>query len=175
MIRHFILDRQPPLYILGHRGCFKTNNLKFNDSALSHHTYTKHLENFDSKLLNFKIGIVRSCSAAQLNRLFYIFVKSRHYQFKSLQSCHLVLLTTFSVSLISCLRRMILTRNLVIFTIWFRTPRFHGFYCTIWIGTFIWFAPIYGFRGICINVFCLQDVLKWVSEDISIVYWEWDL
>ena len=61
----------------GHRGCFKTNNLKFNnDSALSHHIYTKHLENFVSKLLNLKIGIVRSCSAVLLNRLEDYFIYS---------------------------------------------------------------------------------------------------
>ena len=67
-----------PLHIRfnGHRGCFKTNNFKFNDSALSHHIYTKHLENFDSKLLNFKIGIVRSCSAVLLNRLEDYFIYS---------------------------------------------------------------------------------------------------
>ena len=67
-----------PLHIRfnGHRGCFKTNNLKFNDSALSHHIYTKHLENFDSKLLNYKIGIVRTCSAVLLNRLEDYFIYS---------------------------------------------------------------------------------------------------
>ena len=59
----------------GHRSCFKTENLKFNDSALSYHVYTSHLENFEDKLFNFKIGIVRACSANLLNRLedYFIF------------------------------------------------------------------------------------------------------
>jgi hypothetical protein len=59
-----------PLHIRfnGHRGCFKINNSKFNDSAISHHIYTKHLENFHSKLLKLKIGIVQSCSAVLINR-----------------------------------------------------------------------------------------------------------
>ena len=53
----------------GHRSCFKTENLKFNDSALSYHVYTAHLENFGEKLFNYKIGIVKSCNASLLNRL----------------------------------------------------------------------------------------------------------
>ena len=30
----------------GHRSCFKTENLKFNDSALSYHVYTSLLEDY---------------------------------------------------------------------------------------------------------------------------------
>ena len=57
-----------PLHIRfnGHRSCYKTNNWKFNDSALSYHIYTNHSKNFYSKLLNFKIRIVRSCDAVLL-------------------------------------------------------------------------------------------------------------
>ena len=77
MIRHFILDRQLPLNILDLTGIGAVSReTKFNDSAFSHHIYTKHLENFDSKLLNFKIGIVRSCSAVLLNRLEDYFIYS---------------------------------------------------------------------------------------------------
>ena len=60
----------------GHRGCFKVDNLKFNDSALSHHIYTKHIDNFNDKLRNFDIGIVRMCSADLLNRLEDYFIYS---------------------------------------------------------------------------------------------------
>ena len=59
----------------GHRSCFKTENLKFNDSALSYHVYASHLENFGEKLLNYRIGIIKTCSANLLNRLedYFIF------------------------------------------------------------------------------------------------------
>ena len=60
----------------GHRGCFKVDNLKFNDSALSHHIYTKHIDNFNDKLRNFDIGSVRMCSADLLNRLEDYFIYS---------------------------------------------------------------------------------------------------
>ena len=87
----------------------------------------------------------------------------------------MLLRATFSVRLSSFYFVLFSLGLVAILTIWFSTPRFYGFYCTILIGLFIWFAPTLGIRGICIKAFCLQDVLKWFSEDISIVYWEWDL
>ena len=59
----------------GHRACFKLDNFKYNDSALSDHVYNKHLDNFQDKLKNFDIGIVKMCSADSLSRLedFYIY------------------------------------------------------------------------------------------------------
>ena len=60
----------------GHRSCFKVDNLKFNDSALSHHIYNKHVEHFPDKLRNFDIGIIRMCSADLLNRLEDYFIYS---------------------------------------------------------------------------------------------------
>ena len=60
----------------GHRSCFKVENLKFNDSALSHHIYNKHVEHFPDKLRNFDIGIIRMCSADLLNRLEDYFIYS---------------------------------------------------------------------------------------------------
>ena len=60
----------------GHRSCFKVDNLKFNDSALSHYIYHKHVEHFPDKLRNFDIGIIRMCSADLLNRLEDYFIYS---------------------------------------------------------------------------------------------------
>ena len=59
----------------GHKGCFKLENLKFEDSALSHHIYFEHPEFFGDKLANFMFGIVKDSSAMQLNRLedYYVY------------------------------------------------------------------------------------------------------
>ena len=65
-----------PLHIRmnGHRSCFKFENNNYEDSALSQHIYDKHVENFDDKLDNFKVGIVKQTSTSNLNRAedFYI-------------------------------------------------------------------------------------------------------
>ena len=57
----------------GHRDKFKFG--KEDQSALSHHIFEKHLENFDHKLDNFKFGVVRQVDPRQLDRVedFYIF------------------------------------------------------------------------------------------------------
>ena len=50
----------------GHRSCFKSE--KFENSALSYHVYTKHLEHFDKNLENFNLGIVKEVPPRLLDR-----------------------------------------------------------------------------------------------------------
>ena len=73
----YIGQTTTPMHIRfnGHRSGFKLDNFKFNDSALSHHVYNKHIDNFHDKLFNFDVGIIRMCSADLLNRLedYYIY------------------------------------------------------------------------------------------------------
>ena len=53
----------------GHSSCFKVDNLKFNNSALSYQIYDKHVENFPDKLRHFHIGLIRMCRADLVIRL----------------------------------------------------------------------------------------------------------
>ena len=59
----------------GHRGCFKLENCKYTDSALSMHIYDVHLDKFGDKLNNFNMGIVKGVKPTSLNRMedFYIY------------------------------------------------------------------------------------------------------
>ena len=50
----------------GHREKFKIS--KYDESALSNHTYEMHVENFNEKLLNYDFGIVKKVSPQNLNR-----------------------------------------------------------------------------------------------------------
>ena len=51
----------------GHRGSFKIDDNKtYEKSALSEHCYDYHRDSFD--LSYFKIGIVKTCSSANLDR-----------------------------------------------------------------------------------------------------------
>lgn len=52
----------------GHRGCFKMENMKYAQSALSYHIYTNHPESFGDKLDNFNIGVVKRSSHRNINR-----------------------------------------------------------------------------------------------------------
>ena len=49
---------------------------KVDQSALSNHTYEKHLEKFDLRLENFKFGVVRQVDPRHLDRVedYYIFL-----------------------------------------------------------------------------------------------------
>ena len=60
----------------GHRSCFKLNNFKYEQSALSQHIFDQHPDNFDQKLFNYNFGILKSCSPKDLNRLedFYVYI-----------------------------------------------------------------------------------------------------
>ena len=62
----------------GHRACFKTDNLSFEKSALSMHSYTDHVSLFTDKLDNYDFGIIKQVAPRNLDRAedFYIF-KSR--------------------------------------------------------------------------------------------------
>ena len=57
----------------GHREKFKVS--KYDNSALSYHTYDKHIEKFPEKLLNFEFGIVKQVSPQNLDRVedYYIY------------------------------------------------------------------------------------------------------
>ena len=50
----------------GHRANFNTKSYK--KSALSFHIYRDHPEHVDKKLSNYKVGIIKSCSASNLDR-----------------------------------------------------------------------------------------------------------
>ena len=56
----------------GHRACF--NKEKHKKSALSAHTFADHKTHSDMKLNNYSLGIVKSTSAVNLDRLedFYV-------------------------------------------------------------------------------------------------------
>ena len=58
-----------------HRSCFKVSNNVYEKSALSHHVFMEHLDNFPLKLCNFKVGIVGQAPPRRLDRLedFYIY------------------------------------------------------------------------------------------------------
>ena len=58
----------------GHRACFNDKNFK--KSALSFHIYKDHPECKDKKLLNYKLGILRSCNASDLDRTEDYFVET---------------------------------------------------------------------------------------------------
>ena len=57
----------------GHRDKFKVG--KEDQSALSHHIFEKHLDNFGQKLENFKFGVVKQVDLRQLDRVedYYIY------------------------------------------------------------------------------------------------------
>ena len=57
----------------GHRGNFKLS--AYDKSALSMHTYDKHIECFDKQLDNFDFGVVKHVAPGRLNRVedFYIY------------------------------------------------------------------------------------------------------
>ena len=59
----------------GHRSSFKLDDFKYKVSALSEHVFDKHPEVFDSKLNNYKVGIIKSCKPKDLNRYedYYIY------------------------------------------------------------------------------------------------------
>ena len=50
----------------GHRSSFTKQN--YRKSALSHHIFKDHPQHFDKKLSNYDLGILRSCSAMNLDR-----------------------------------------------------------------------------------------------------------
>ena len=58
-----------------HRSSFKVSNNDYEKSALSHHIFLEHLDNFPLKLNNFKVGIVGQAPPRRLDRLedFYIY------------------------------------------------------------------------------------------------------
>ena len=51
-----------------HRSCFKTDNLKYENSALSVHIFNDHVENFELKLSNFEFGIIKQVIPSLLDR-----------------------------------------------------------------------------------------------------------
>ena len=51
----------------GHRSCF--NNRAYTKSALSHHMFVDHPEHFNDKLLNYDLGVIKSTSAMNLDRM----------------------------------------------------------------------------------------------------------
>ena len=51
----------------GHRGCFKSR--KYTKSALSHHVFLDHPEHFNDKLSNFDLGVIKTTSATNLDRV----------------------------------------------------------------------------------------------------------
>jgi hypothetical protein len=57
----------------GHRSKFKLS--EYDKSALSYHTYDKHVDKFTDKLLNYDIGVVKTSSPSSLERLedYYIY------------------------------------------------------------------------------------------------------
>ena len=59
----------------GHRGDFKVENSIFEKSALSMHVFNEHIDDFDKKLTNYDLGIIKSVNPSQLDRVedFYIF------------------------------------------------------------------------------------------------------
>ena len=59
----------------GHRGDFKVENSIFEKSALSMHVFNEHIDDFDKKLTNYDLGIIKSVKPSQLDRVedFYIF------------------------------------------------------------------------------------------------------
>jgi len=67
----------------GHRKCFN-DILKFEGSALSDHVFHKHLEHFDDKLNNFKLGIVKEVSPRLLDRTEDFYVYSTRAETQSL-------------------------------------------------------------------------------------------
>ena len=60
----------------GHRGKF--NPKTFTKSALSLHIYKDHPEYTDSKLNNFSMGVIKSSSAADLDRVEDYYVEYLH-------------------------------------------------------------------------------------------------
>ena len=58
----------------GHRASFSEKNFK--KSALSFHIYRDHPEHKAKKLLNYSLGILRSCNATELDRTEDYFVES---------------------------------------------------------------------------------------------------
>ena len=50
----------------GHRAHFKLNS--YTKSALSHHMFKDHPENFDFKLQNYELGIIEATSPLNLDR-----------------------------------------------------------------------------------------------------------
>ena len=57
----------------GHRNKFKLS--EYDKSALSYHTYDKHWDKLPDKLLNYEIGVVKTVSPSELERLedYYIY------------------------------------------------------------------------------------------------------
>ena len=51
----------------GHRSNFTSK--AYTRSALSHHIYVDHREHFRKKLLNFDLGVIKSTSAMNLDRM----------------------------------------------------------------------------------------------------------
>ena len=52
----------------GHRDKFSLIGNKYLQSSLSYHIYQDHIENFGSKLENFRLGIVKQAPAVLLDR-----------------------------------------------------------------------------------------------------------
>ena len=60
-----------------HRDCFKYDHkCKYKKSAMSLHTYEEHLDQFEFKLANFDVGIIKSVKPTSLNRAEDFFVYS---------------------------------------------------------------------------------------------------
>ena len=59
----------------GHRNCFKLLNNNFEKSALSMHIFNDHITNFDTKLKNYELGIIKQVKPCMLDRSedYYIF------------------------------------------------------------------------------------------------------
>ena len=59
----------------GHRACFTTANEKYKNSALSYHVFEEHNDKFDDKLMNYRLGIIKSVIPMDLDRVedFYIY------------------------------------------------------------------------------------------------------
>ena len=57
----------------GHRARFKTADLEFKKSALSYHMFLKHRsaieDDFTNTMNNFRVGVVKSGRATDLDRL----------------------------------------------------------------------------------------------------------
>ena len=60
----------------GHRSKFKTDQLAFEQSALSYHCFLKHRDKDNFSISSFRIGIVKRVSAMELDRFEEFFIES---------------------------------------------------------------------------------------------------
>ena len=61
--------------LTGHRNYFKTENLSFEKSAFSMHSYTDHVSSFTDKLDSYDFGIIKQVAPRNLDRAedFFVF------------------------------------------------------------------------------------------------------